>query len=118
MYTSMYIMSVDTMSISVGGFDNCIGVTCANDGTCFDMVDDYQCLCSPGWAGQNCSDTGEFMSAVCMCVPRMSVSPVCLCVPACLCVPSAVQVGRNRTVLTQVSLFRNTLYNILYILYT
>ena len=31
--------------------DDCVGVDCGN-GRCFDLVNDYTCICNDGWSGK------------------------------------------------------------------
>ena len=34
--------------------DECIGVTCQNDGTCVDGLAEYTCACAAGYGGDHC----------------------------------------------------------------
>ena len=34
--------------------DDCDPNPCQNDGTCNDSVNDYICMCPPGYEGRNC----------------------------------------------------------------
>ena len=40
--------------------DDCVGVSCSNNGTCVDMVDDYTCNCVEGFTGQHCETGTRF----------------------------------------------------------
>ena len=35
--------------------DECASAPCHNNGTCTDLVLDYNCSCTPGFTGKNCS---------------------------------------------------------------
>lgn len=37
------------------GIDDCVGITCGNNGTCVDGHKNYSCQCELGWIGVNCS---------------------------------------------------------------
>lgn len=46
--------------------DDCIGVTCANGGTCIDELNSYKCACHPGFYGGKCEmNTDECRSQPC-----------------------------------------------------
>ena len=45
-------------SFSPTDIDACLGVSCRNNGTCVDMVDDYICNCVQGFTGKHCQ-TGK-----------------------------------------------------------
>ena len=34
--------------------DDCVGVTCSDNGVCKDRVNGYKCNCKPGFFGLNC----------------------------------------------------------------
>ena len=38
--------------------DDCVGVVCANNGTCVDGAFDYTCTDCPGYTGRDC-DVGQ-----------------------------------------------------------
>ena len=40
-------------------FDDCVNVTCHNDGSCSDGVNIYSCICLAGYTGLNC-ETGLY----------------------------------------------------------
>ncbi len=44
-YPCLYILDID----------DCVGLTCENNGTCVDGHNNYSCQCAPGWTGFNCS---------------------------------------------------------------
>lgn len=39
--------------------DECASNPCVNDVRCINQLNDYECVCMPGWTGRNC-DMGEF----------------------------------------------------------
>ena len=43
----------------ISGIDDCVGQTCSSMGTCTDLVDDYECDCTPGFTGKDC-ETGNY----------------------------------------------------------
>lgn len=53
---SMFAITFDKkVVIQISDFDECIALPCKNDGTCTDGVNDYTCLCVPGYSDKNCS---------------------------------------------------------------
>ena len=34
--------------------DECQSSPCQNDGTCFELLDEYECRCAPSYSGINC----------------------------------------------------------------
>ena len=46
--------------------DNCMNVTCANGATCVDGVDNFTCICFPGYTGELC-ETGSYLCFHCIC---------------------------------------------------
>ena len=65
--------------------DHCSGVSCSDNGVCRNVVNNFQCTCSPGFTGVLCETniddcvgvdcTGNGWCIVCVCV--------CLCVCVC-----------------------------------
>ena len=47
---------------SLTDIDDCLGVSCSNNGTCVDMVDGYTCSCVEGFTGQHCQIGKSFNS--------------------------------------------------------
>ena len=37
--------------------DDCASTPCENNGTCTDLVADFQCACAAGFTGKNCSQS-------------------------------------------------------------
>ena len=35
--------------------DDCTPDPCQNEGVCEDLVNDYNCTCTPGWEGKDCA---------------------------------------------------------------
>lgn len=42
--------------------DECESDPCLNGGFCLDDINDYYCVCAPGWNGKDC-ENGEYISA-------------------------------------------------------
>ena len=44
-------------------FEDCASNPCENNGTCSDLVADFQCACVAGFTGKNCSQSncGEML---------------------------------------------------------
>ena len=40
--------------------DDCVNVTCQNDGVCLDRVNGYKCNCTKGWMGGHC-EKGQYI---------------------------------------------------------
>jgi len=40
--------------------NECDANPCQNDGTCFDLINDYACICKPGYTDVNCN-TGQYI---------------------------------------------------------
>ncbi|XP_035659208.1 neurogenic locus notch homolog protein 1-like [Branchiostoma floridae] len=52
--------------IGCDGIDHCVNVTCLNNGTCIDGLDDYRCACVPGYTGKDCEiNIDECVSGPC-----------------------------------------------------
>ena len=45
--------------IHVADTDECVNVTCQNDGVCWDRINDYECNCTQYWRGDHC-ETGQY----------------------------------------------------------
>ncbi|NP_999703.1 fibropellin-3 precursor [Strongylocentrotus purpuratus] len=65
--------------------DDCTPNPCLNGATCVDQVNDYQCICAPGFTGDNCeTDIDECASAPCRnggaCVDQVN-GYTCNCIP-------------------------------------
>ena len=43
------------MLLQFSDYDDCVGVTCQNGGTCVDGVNSYTCNCVAGYTGSDCS---------------------------------------------------------------
>ncbi|XP_053380033.1 versican core protein-like [Mercenaria mercenaria] len=48
--------SSESSSEDSSGFDRCSTDPCMNMGTCFDGTDNYRCICTDGFKGQNCEE--------------------------------------------------------------
>nr|XP_054771358.1 fibropellin-3 isoform X2 [Lytechinus pictus] len=65
--------------------DDCSPNPCLNGATCVDQVNDYECICPPGFTGDNCeTDIDECASTPCLnggdCVDQVN-GYICNCVP-------------------------------------
>ena len=40
--------------------DDCANNPCQNEGQCIDAIDDYNCVCEPGFTGKNCQHRVDF----------------------------------------------------------
>ena len=45
--------------IFVTEINECDSEPCVNDGTCIDNIDGFECLCPPGYSGNQCAN-GKF----------------------------------------------------------
>ncbi|XP_061465026.1 protein HEG homolog 1 isoform X2 [Rhineura floridana] len=66
--TVMWVESRKTFSASHGKANVCTMDTCLNNGKCSmdSLMDTFQCQCSPGWQGEDCSmDVDECLSNPC-----------------------------------------------------
>lgn len=39
--------------------DDCASVPCKNNATCIDGIDEFSCNCSPGYYGDNCTESKD-----------------------------------------------------------
>ena len=46
--------------IHVADIDDCVNVTCQNDGVCLDRVNGYECNCTQRWRGDHC-EKGQYI---------------------------------------------------------
>ena len=53
--SSVFVMCI---CIFFTDIDECVSSPCAN-GQCQDEINQYTCMCDPGWTGENC-DMGEW----------------------------------------------------------
>lgn len=42
--------------------DDCVNSPCANNGQCVDAVDDFNCVCEPGFTGKKCQHRIDYCS--------------------------------------------------------
>ena len=49
------LTSSDNSLRYIPDIDECASGPCQNNGTCTDLVLDYNCSCTPGFTGKNCS---------------------------------------------------------------
>jgi len=42
--------------VYVEEIDECSTEPCANNAECRDEINDYECICPPGWTGKDCVD--------------------------------------------------------------
>jgi len=49
-----YCITSKTLSF-VSDIDECLSAPCENNGTCYDLVNSYFCLCVPGYTGPECA---------------------------------------------------------------
>jgi hypothetical protein len=45
---------VITYSICITDIDDCCPMQCLNGATCVDGINEYSCICAPGYNGTNC----------------------------------------------------------------
>lgn len=46
--------------------DECTAQPCQNNGTCIDLINDYQCYCTDGFNGKNCTNSKfKYVHVVC-----------------------------------------------------
>jgi len=50
-----YVPGIVQIFILDDDIDECVSGPCQNNGTCTDLVLDYNCSCTPGFTGKNCS---------------------------------------------------------------
>ena len=57
------ILNICILYITIVEIDDCVNVVCANGGTCKDLLNDFQCVCAPGFTDRLCQ-TGEYSNIV------------------------------------------------------
>ena len=57
----MQNMYKDLFSNTIADINECDAEPCMNGGTCTDLINDYQCECSEGFWGKNCSGEGQYL---------------------------------------------------------
>lgn len=61
---TIYIISLYRSLLIISDIDYCAEIPCQNNGTCIDLINDYQCYCTDGFDGKNCTNS-EFKYVVC-----------------------------------------------------
>lgn len=65
--------------------DECLSHPCRNNGTCINLINDFECRCAPGYTGKDCSiDIDECASNPCFkgstCINEIA-DFTCVCIP-------------------------------------
>lgn len=54
----MSTISIEKSILYYTDINECLSQPCANGGTCRELIDEYNCMCSTGYTGINC-ETGN-----------------------------------------------------------
>lgn len=49
----------------ISDIDYCAELPCLNNGTCIDLLNDYNCNCMDGFSGANCTNSRLFFTMRC-----------------------------------------------------
>lgn len=52
---TIYIISLSRSLLIISDIDYCAELPCQNNGTCLDLLNDYNCMCLNGFNGDNCT---------------------------------------------------------------
>lgn len=54
---TIYIISLSRSLLIISDIDYCAEMPCQNNGTCIDLLNDYNCICMDGFNGANCTNS-------------------------------------------------------------
>lgn len=62
-----FVISHNEIICWITDIDDCLSDPCKNNGTCTDMVNDYQCGCVAGFNGRTCENSKPFKYVLITC---------------------------------------------------